>query len=188
MLIKTQPSQSLHKSVIHHTYTSLSKPVAENKNAKAGDSFKFQGNIPSTAEKDFKKIEHEFLQLLADPNVSSDTRKKALQKYEFAKKKAGKAEAIRSTVTWLVSGAGATAAAISIIDPTTASKIGALAGFVGAPIATLFANSMRKDEQTNNNFWEDLIHTMFVENRPRFLTEDERFEAVMSGPAYLPWA
>jgi hypothetical protein len=131
MFLKTQTSQQLYKSAIPHTYASPLRPVAENKNTKSIDSFKFKGNIPSTAEKDFKKIENEFFQLLSDPNVSSDTRKKALKKYELAKREAGEAEAIRSTVTWLVTGVGATAAAVTIIDPTTASKIGALAGFIG---------------------------------------------------------
>lgn len=184
MFLKTQISQPLNRSTIPHTYTSILRPLAVNKNTKAVDSFKFQGNIPSTAEKEFKKIEQDFFKLLADPNVSSDTRKKALQKYESAKKEAGKAEAIRSTVTWLVTGAGATAAAITIIDPTTASKIGALAGFVGAPIATLFANSMHKHKYTNKNFWEQLIDDIFSSEN---LTAEE-MEALIPGPAYLPWA
>ena len=118
---------------------------------------RFSGNIQSRSEKDYQEAEKELHIVLSDPNISRDIRAQANKKYELLKKESGKAKAIRDTTEWLFGITGAGAGIITVLEPSTASKIGMLASVVGKPIGVLLANIVCKDKNGKNfidKYWD----------------------------------
>ena len=111
-----------------------------------GDRITFSGNVQSRPEKDYDEAERELHVLLADSNVSSKNRKKALKKYEDLKKSAGRAKAIKETTAWIFGIGGAGVGFIHTFHKDTAAGVGMLLAACGIPVGTFLASVCIKDK------------------------------------------